>query len=157
MKGDISRETFDVAKHYSGVRMQQGRVQTDADWNEQEALQRRRAQIEARDVIGRCGAPEDNAGFAISIAGGALKIGAGRYYVDGILCENETDGLVFESQPDLCGATQGPMSLVTEGACWRISTVERHRRRRCATSRSCSGADTATRVKTVRVRVLPPP
>ena len=38
MKGDISRETFDVAKHYSGVRMQQGRVQTDADWNEQEAL-----------------------------------------------------------------------------------------------------------------------
>src|ERR1044072_5410136 len=96
MKGDISRETFDVAKHYSGVRMQQGRVQTDADWNEQEALQRRRTQIEARDVIGRCGAPEDNAGFAISISGAALKIGAGRYYVDGILCENETEGLAFE-------------------------------------------------------------
>ena len=38
MKGDVSRETFDATKHYSGVRMQQGRVQTDADWNEQGAI-----------------------------------------------------------------------------------------------------------------------
>ena len=79
MKGDISRETFDVAKHYSGVRMQQGRVQTDADWNEQEALQRRRTQIEARDVIGRCGAPEDNATlrFPLTYRGRLLQVDIG--------------------------------------------------------------------------------
>ena len=35
MKGDFSRLTFDPTKHFSGVRMQQGRVQLDADWNEQ--------------------------------------------------------------------------------------------------------------------------
>ena len=33
--GDFTRTTFDPTHHYSGVRMQQGRVQLDADWNEQ--------------------------------------------------------------------------------------------------------------------------
>ncbi len=162
MKGDISRETFDVAKHYSGVRMQQGRVQTDADWNEQEALQRRRTQIEARDVIGRCGAPEDNAGFAISIAAGALKIGAGRYYVDGILCENETDGLVFESQPDLPGATPWADALAkakTTAALAYLDVWERHITPlddALLREVALGGPDTATRVKTIwQVRVLP--
>src|SRR5947209_5790993 len=103
MKGDVSRDTFDPAKHYAGVRMQQGRVQTDADWNEQETIQRRRTRVEAKDVIGPCGAPEHDAGFAITVAGGALLIGAGRFYVDGILCENEVDALAYESQPDLPG------------------------------------------------------
>ena len=55
MKGDFSRVSYYQKKHYSGVLMQQGRVQTDADWNEQEAIQRRRTQVEARDVIGRTG------------------------------------------------------------------------------------------------------
>ncbi|MEP6779520.1 MAG: DUF6519 domain-containing protein [Gemmatimonadaceae bacterium] len=162
MKGDISRETFDATRHYSGVRMQQGRVQTDADWNEQEALQRRRTQIEARDVIGRCGAPEDNAGFAISIASGALKIGAGRYYADGILCENETDGLAYETQADF----PSPISwadqlakLKSTAAIAYLDVWERHITplddpllREVA----LGGPDTATRVKTVwQVRVLP--
>ncbi|HEX3531938.1 MAG TPA: DUF6519 domain-containing protein, partial [Thermoanaerobaculia bacterium] len=35
MKGDFSRDTFRKRKHYNRVRMQQGRVQLDADWNEQ--------------------------------------------------------------------------------------------------------------------------
>ena len=38
MKGDFSRITFDPKKHYSRVLMQQGRVQLDADWNEQAAI-----------------------------------------------------------------------------------------------------------------------
>ena len=38
MKGDFTRFSFDPAKHYSGVRMQQGRVQLDADWNEQQSI-----------------------------------------------------------------------------------------------------------------------
>ena len=162
MKGDISRETFDATRHYSGVRMQQGRVQTDADWNEQEALQRRRTQIEARDVIGRCGAPEDNAGFAISIASGALKIGAGRFYVDGILCENETDGLAYEAQVDLPAAASWVDQLAklkSTAALAYLDVWERHITplddpllREVA----LGGPDTATRVKTVwQVRVLP--
>ncbi|MFQ5630622.1 MAG: DUF6519 domain-containing protein [bacterium] len=34
LKGDFTRTTFKKEKHYSGVRMQQGRVQLDTDWNE---------------------------------------------------------------------------------------------------------------------------
>ena len=35
MKADITRKTFDAKKHYFKVNMQQGKVQIDADWNEQ--------------------------------------------------------------------------------------------------------------------------
>ena len=34
MSFDTSRFTFDPRKDYAGVVMEQGRVQTDADWNE---------------------------------------------------------------------------------------------------------------------------
>ncbi|HMQ56354.1 MAG TPA: DUF6519 domain-containing protein, partial [Anaerolineae bacterium] len=34
MKGDFTRSTFRSEHHYSSVRMQQGRVQLDSDWNE---------------------------------------------------------------------------------------------------------------------------
>ncbi|HEX6608229.1 MAG TPA: DUF6519 domain-containing protein, partial [Chloroflexia bacterium] len=39
MQGDITRSTFRPENHYDGVRMQQGRVQLDADWNEQVDIQ----------------------------------------------------------------------------------------------------------------------
>lgn len=35
MSPGVSGGTFDARKNYAGVLMQQGRVQTDADWNEQ--------------------------------------------------------------------------------------------------------------------------
>ena len=38
MQGDFTRDTFDVRHHYTRVLMQQGRVQLDADWNEQTAI-----------------------------------------------------------------------------------------------------------------------
>ena len=39
MKGDFSRDSFDPAKHFTRVPLQQGRVLTDADFNEQAAIQ----------------------------------------------------------------------------------------------------------------------
>lgn len=91
MKGDFSRTTFDAARHYSGVLMQQGRVQLDADWNEQLAIQRHRDYTEAEDVIGECGAPKHDAGFRIEPApdGADLIVHPGRFYVHGRLCELE--------------------------------------------------------------------
>lgn len=65
MGSDISRSTFDPNKHYSGVRQQQGRVNLDADWNEQVDIAAHRVQKETFDVIGPSGAPRDNAGFQI--------------------------------------------------------------------------------------------
>lgn len=89
MPGDYSRETFDARKRYAAVLMQQGRVQLDADWNEQGRIRRHRDETEARDVIGCCGAPLAGGGFGISELpeGVDLAISPGRIYVDGILCE----------------------------------------------------------------------
>jgi len=69
MRSDISRFTFDSAKRYSSVRQQQGRVNLDADWNEQVDISRRRMEAETADVIGASGAPRDNSGFQIQTPG----------------------------------------------------------------------------------------
>src|SRR5438034_9708885 len=108
MKGDLTRSTFDRIKHYSSVRMQQGRVQLDADWNEQQDIAACTDQTEARDVIGACGAPDhpvaDPRNFQLNIvtpnAAKDFTIAAGRIYVQGLLCENEVK-VVASQQPDL--------------------------------------------------------
>ena len=76
MKGDLSRNTFDRAQHYSAVRLQQGRIVTDADWNEQADLTRYRAERVACDTIGACGAPTDAAGYALVAETNALAVHA---------------------------------------------------------------------------------
>src|SRR5919197_486642 len=73
MKGDFSRLSFDPRKHFSGVRMQQGRVQLDADWNEQLDITAHRIATEITDFIGQSGAPEGNAGFEIIVDPGKLS------------------------------------------------------------------------------------
>jgi hypothetical protein len=70
MPGDYSRKILDRRKHYSGVLMQQGRVQLDADWNEQLDISLHRTRTEAVDMIGPCGAPVGRDGFDVSIAPG---------------------------------------------------------------------------------------
>src|ERR1700704_3716467 len=89
MPGDYSRKTFNRANRYSGVLMQQGRVQLDADWNEQLDIQLYRTEAESTDVIGRTGVPKKDDGFRIGVASGGqdLTISQGRIYVDGLLCE----------------------------------------------------------------------
>ena len=102
MKGGFSRVTFDPAKHFIRVLMQQGRVQVDADWNEQAAILLHYLQGLARDLIGPHGGPNGNPGFKISdVSSGPLdfKISEGHYYVDGILCENG-EGTSYTDQPD---------------------------------------------------------
>ncbi len=95
MTSDITRQTFRPRDHRAGVVMQQGRVQLDADWNEQADITRYRAETTARAVIGETGAPKDEAGggFAVELAPGGddLLVSAGRLWVDGILCENTPD------------------------------------------------------------------
>ncbi|MET9108927.1 DUF6519 domain-containing protein [Streptomyces zhihengii] len=92
MHADISRVTFRPERSYAAVIAQQGRVQLDADANEQAAIQLHQARTTARDLIGRHGGPRDALGFAIGFLAGSrelddLSIGGGRYYVDGILLD----------------------------------------------------------------------
>src|SRR5689334_16534294 len=106
MKGDFTRFTFASAKHYDAVLMQQGRVQTDADWNEQVMIAAHRDHTAALDIIGPTGAPQD-----LSTAGGKghflvycetgtneLFINQGRYYVSGLMVESEAP-LQYTLQP----------------------------------------------------------
>lgn len=105
MRGDFTRITYDRSRHFSSVRMQQGRVQIDADWNEQVAIQGQADRATRRDLIGPVGTPVDEAGVASGFRiqptadGTNLIVGAGRYYVDGVLVENDRDVLVFPPQP----------------------------------------------------------
>src|SRR6185295_14980972 len=106
MKGDFSRLTFDPAKQYSRVLMQQGRVQLDADWNEQGDIFLHTLRTLAADLIGPFGGPEGALGFEIKLeqAQGKLAnltIGEGRYYVDGLLGENPQDEVDYYKQPYL--------------------------------------------------------
>ena len=92
MTGDFSRKTFDPAKDYSLVRMQQGRLFTDADWNEQADILRAGPRDTTADVIGHAGFPEDDPGFGLipDPATGDLVITAGAGYVAGVRHEART-------------------------------------------------------------------
>ena len=89
MTGDFSRNSQDPTKSYTGVLMQQGRVQVDADWNEQLALAQYRTNTETSDVIGASGTPMGQNGFGLSLTPTKddFFIHPGRYYVGGLLCE----------------------------------------------------------------------
>jgi len=121
MKADLTRLTFDPSKHYRAVQQQQGRVQLDSDWNEQNDLTAHRIETETVDVVGTCGAPLHADGFRLvaspagltpdeiarpenstppAVAAGDLLFTGGRFYAGGVLAENEHIGLV-SAQPDV--------------------------------------------------------
>jgi hypothetical protein len=90
MHADLSRATFRADRRYSAVLAQQGRVELDADLNEQTAIQNHQLRTLVADLIGPGGGPRDDAGFEITHVPGSpddLTIDGGRYYVDGILVD----------------------------------------------------------------------
>lgn len=92
MGGDYTRDGFDPRHDFSAVRMQQGRVQLDSDWNEQAAILDRRLRAGSLDAIGPAAVAADTPdAFRIRFRNGALSIGVGRFYVDGLLAENHGD------------------------------------------------------------------
>ncbi|MBW3572512.1 MAG: DUF4815 domain-containing protein [Gemmatimonadetes bacterium] len=92
MHADITRDTFDPARHFSRVLMQQGRVPLDADLNEQSSILLHYLRTLAADLLGPYAGPRENLGFRVAYTpqnGGTLELAAGRYYVHGLLCEIE--------------------------------------------------------------------
>lgn len=83
MKADTTRTTFRRERHFSSVRLQQGRVTLDADFNEQVDIGAHRDMTLARDVVGGSGAPDDGpAGFLVQTAArlsGLAVSGASRW------------------------------------------------------------------------------
>jgi hypothetical protein len=98
MRGDFARVTFDPLMHFTRVLQNQGRVQLEADWNEQGAIFLHLLRSLIIDLAGP--AWRAGAGFTLAWDGAAkdVTISKGNCYVDGFLCENETD-CTFTKQP----------------------------------------------------------
>jgi hypothetical protein len=158
MKGDFSRITYNDRKHYSLVLMQQGRVQLDSDWNEQALLHWFGLQNLAKDLIGEHGGPPNKLGFAITnraddnsaVITSDFTINEGRYYVHGVMCENETAVAYTEQDayplPDSAMINNGKKYVVYLHVWWRhITNIEDDDIREVA----LGGPDTASRIQTV--------
>jgi hypothetical protein len=162
MKGDFTRDTFDPTRHFSRVLQQQGRVQLDADGNEQTAILLHYLRTLAADLIGPYGGPPDPLGFAITPQGKGFTIGAGRYYVDGWLVENDAD-TAYDQQPawPLADADRLDKILTTPGLEYIIylDVWERHMTYLDDASLrevALGGPDTATRAQVVwQVKIAP--
>lgn len=104
MHGDFSRVLFDPARRFSAVLSQQGRVQLDAEINEQTAILLHYVRTLATDLLGPAAYPPDPdedalGGFGVDgFDGDTFSVAPGRMYVDGILCE--CDGTDYWDQPD---------------------------------------------------------
>jgi hypothetical protein len=168
MKGDLSRATYRPSNHYSGVRLQQGRVLLDAEWNEQADIGIHVDRTTTGDVVGPAGAPKhapsELAHFKVSLApnGADLRVAPGRIYVDGILCENdEASGTLFTRQADLPGAALptagGPYAVFLDVWERHLTTVDQHGDDFPSLREpALNGPDTATRTRVVwQVKLAP--
>jgi len=152
MYGDYSRLTVANARrrHYASVLLQQGRVHLDADWNELVTLTAARTEVAMTDIIGRTGAPKENAGFKVIRSGNSFTISAGRYYVDGVMVENDGQ-LNYENQaqgvvqPDLVSLLANGETGIVYLDVWKedVSALEDTRLREPA----LGGPDTTMRQK----------
>jgi len=102
---DISRDSFNPLKNYTGVLLQQGRALVDAEWNEQVAVinhQMRKSFAELTKTLGPfCEEfkPNDRGdGFRV-------QMGNGSFFVDGVRCEPkrevEVSSPFASNEPDL--------------------------------------------------------
>lgn len=99
---DLSRNATDFRKHFDGVRMQQGRVLTDDDFNEAAQLTAEELRQTRLHAIGAYGSPDH--GFNVklpTVNGGktSFTFSAGNLYLGGLRLMLEADE-VFELQKD---------------------------------------------------------
>src|SRR5262245_57567219 len=86
MKGDFSRLSHNPRRHCTSVLLQQGRVLTDADFNEQSAIQQAYLRALVVDLMGK----RWRVGDAFKLTGGSdLTIAPGHAYLGGLLCVND--------------------------------------------------------------------
>src|SRR5262245_25305998 len=152
MKGDFLRDTFDSKKHYARVLMQQGRVQLDADWNEQQASVLHHLRMLTVDLIGEHWAAGDGFKLQNDSQANDFLIGDGRFYANGILCENESP-LTYTNQIGVA-KLRGNKAYLAYLDVWErhITSIEDDSIREVA----LGGADSCTRAKVVwQVKALP--
>ncbi len=111
---DISRYLFQPRKRYSGVRMQQGRVLLDSDWNEDERIDSEEIRRTLIDIV--CAKGSSNQGFLVlestlddsaevtlpdqnetKVETYNFDFANGSFYLGGLRFETETDAGMTES------------------------------------------------------------
>lgn len=83
MKTQVSRDSFNRDKRYSGVYLQQGRMITDADWNEETEISRQRLADALADAV-TSGVPRENGLKLEAVANQPLRLRRGRVYAAGV-------------------------------------------------------------------------
>ena len=159
-RGDFTRDTFDRAKHFTRVLMQQGRVQLDADWNEQVDILLHYMRTLVTDLVGPYWGPGAD-DFEVVPDDDTIKfqVKKGHFYVDGILCEsdrpdssdlNEDIALKGAHIPGKPSQSRGPYVVYLDVWEREVTSIEDDGIREVA----LGGPDTTSRAKVMwKVRV----
>jgi len=175
MKGDFTRDSYSPDHGFTRVLVQQGRVQLDADWNEQVSILLDTFRSMVVDLVGPHAGPHDRCGFRIVCPAdlssteppgldaserkelkemlkgdGDFLVGTGVYYVDGFPCRNDFPPFTYTSQPFLPGLA--PMKSNKRSNLIYLDVWERHLTQ-IEEPRfgevALAGADTTTRAKLI--------
>ena len=157
MKTQISRNSFKAEKRYAGVYQQQGRMLTDADWNNLVDVLKGHLAEALKDVAGT-GSPRNG---ALTIDTADLTIIPGDLYVDGLRASlpgagNDripvTDQPDFPDGPDLPDPAVGPYVVYADVWERSLTALEDPDLR----DAGLNGADTGTRTQTMlQVKICP--
>jgi len=112
----LTGETVTQARHYVGVRLQQGVPMLDADWNELEDIRRFDQQASLRYFFGD-GIPADNSGFQIGPVSDPnnFTINIGVALVNGMLTLNNLSNLTYADQAARLGINVAPLAPPDSG------------------------------------------
>lgn len=158
MKTEISRDSHQPEKHYSGVYQQQGRMLTDADWNEGVEILKAHLNDALKDVVGNkaggMGGTARHRALKVlkALATDDLTIQPGHVHVEGRVAQVSGDAnIAYDAQPDFPGAPNLPGSPPTQYALYadlweRTVTHLMDERLR---DKGLHGADTCTRKQTL--------
>ncbi len=154
MKTQISRDSHNPDEHYSGVYQQQGRMITDADWNELVEILKVRLDNALKDIVGS-GTPN---GSSLHVKKGQdtpFIIKPGTVYVNGLRGEIKgTKSFEFDKQPDFPHAPSPNVNSCIYVDLWErtVISLEDDKLR----DPGLQGADTCSRTQTmVQVKHCP--
>jgi hypothetical protein len=160
MKTQISKESHQPTKRYSGVYQQQGRMLTDADWGELMELVKQRLNDALHDVIDT-GAPRKRGVKISKDENGSLQIEGTHLYADGVKaivapkdgspgdtpfpCDKQAD---FPDPPPLPSPSPGPApGICIYGDVWDRPVIALEDEQ--LLDPALHGADTCTRTQTM--------
>ena len=149
MKTEISRDSHQPERRYSGVYQQQGRMLTDADWNELVEILKERLNSALRDVVGNKagsmgGTPRHRALKVVHEAPEIFKIKPGHIYMDGVAAQIPGDTtILYEDQPDFPSPPDPTGDHVLYADVWERTVT--HLMDERLRDKGLHGADTCTR------------